>query len=224
MLKPELELVPWERRGGKHLRGGNDVVRGPLREGKTQELWLDGRELQSVAEGAIEFCSEMTLWEEEFGCDVSSTELYQWFELEDDHMSHIFRVANMIAEERANKQELRDDNVRPTTLAGVIEHHNERDRLGGDLTLDQWLALKNEYKSCAYCEVSLGTVIEHVRPLSRGGRTTLTNIVPSCWSCNHSKSTDSAEEWLPLEHYEKFESRRARAYARVVKKLKKSAA
>ena len=66
-----------------------------------------------------------------------------------------------------------------------------------DLTDDQWIALQYEWGGCAYCTVS-GVAMQKdcVQALSRGGRYTLDNIVPSCRSCNASKCNDEVTGWL----------------------------
>lgn len=40
----------------------------------------------------------------------------------------------------------------------------------------------------------LRATIDHVKPLSRGGRTTLDNLVTSCWSCNYGKLNATLEQ------------------------------
>lgn len=58
-----------------------------------------------------------------------------------------------------------------------------------------WIALD---RRCAYClaNTSLSLLqVEHVVPLSRGGRNGLTNILPSCGACNADKSDRTPSEW-----------------------------
>jgi 5-methylcytosine-specific restriction endonuclease McrA len=71
------------------------------------------------------------------------------------------------------------------------------DRVEHDLSDDQWIALKANWGGCAYCGVS-GTALQRdcVLALSRGGRYTLSNIVPACASCNASKCNDEVTGWL----------------------------
>lgn len=52
--------------------------------------------------------------------------------------------------------------------------------------------LRDEWK-CQYCGVELTTnkaTIDHVLPLSKGGKTTFTNIVTACTVCNFKKGND----------------------------------
>jgi 5-methylcytosine-specific restriction endonuclease McrA len=54
---------------------------------------------------------------------------------------------------------------------------------------------------CVYCgKASEKLTIDHVSPISAGGRHSARNIIPCCKSCNSSKGVKPVEEWL----YEKF--------------------
>lgn len=55
--------------------------------------------------------------------------------------------------------------------------------------------------------------IEHVVPVSAGGKTTFRNIVPSCRACNVSKGTKEIEPWMGLA-FRAFRKRWARAKSR----------
>jgi hypothetical protein len=75
------------------------------------------------------------------------------------------------------------------------------DRVEHDLSDDQWTALK--------CGVGWPRVLRgHCRPLprdcvlalSRGGRSTLDNIVPACRSCSPTKRNDEVTSWLRHEY------------------------
>ena len=59
-----------------------------------------------------------------------------------------------------------------------------------DLTDEQWAALMDAWAGCAYCgSPALALQKDCVLPISRGGRYTLTNVVPACRSCNASSAT-----------------------------------
>lgn len=57
---------------------------------------------------------------------------------------------------------------------------------------------------CAYCERELGGayVVEHMIPLSRGGRDDWTNLAISCASCNSRKKTKTVEEFFSANFLE----------------------
>ncbi|MBA3313521.1 MAG: HNH endonuclease [Planctomycetaceae bacterium] len=57
--------------------------------------------------------------------------------------------------------------------------------------------LQKECPRCAYCDRDLkgGGTLDHVIPLSRGGRTTPDNTVLACGSCNSRKGDRTPAEW-----------------------------
>ena len=66
-----------------------------------------------------------------------------------------------------------------------------------DLGVDQWEALQAAWVGCAYCGSTDGPLQRDcVLPISRGGRYTLTNVVPACRSCNASKCNLEVTTWL----------------------------
>jgi 5-methylcytosine-specific restriction endonuclease McrA len=71
------------------------------------------------------------------------------------------------------------------------------DRVEHDLTDAQWRALTEAWGGCAYCGVP-DTALQRdcVLAISRGGRYTLTNIVPACRSCNASKCNAEVTTWM----------------------------
>ena len=71
------------------------------------------------------------------------------------------------------------------------------DSVAHDLTEGQWSALQAEWVGCAYCRAS-NKPLERacVLPISRGGRYTISNVVPACRSCNTSKCNDEVTGWL----------------------------
>ncbi len=66
-----------------------------------------------------------------------------------------------------------------------------------DLTESEWLALQVAWGGCAYCG-GAGVALQRdcVLAISRGGRYTLSNVVPACRSCNASKCNDEVTGWL----------------------------
>lgn len=70
---------------------------------------------------------------------------------------------------------------------------------GSGVGPDQWSAMCREYDHrCAYCGKLSRLEREHVVPLFRGGADDVTNVVPSCRSCNASKGTKLVSEWIQL--------------------------
>ena len=66
-----------------------------------------------------------------------------------------------------------------------------------DLTDTQWAALRAAWGGCAYCGADAPRLQKDcMLPISRGGRYTLTNVVPACGSCNASKCNTEVTGWL----------------------------
>jgi 5-methylcytosine-specific restriction endonuclease McrA len=66
-----------------------------------------------------------------------------------------------------------------------------------DLTDAQWAALVDAWGGCAYCGVSDGRLQKDcMLPVSRGGRYTVTNVVPACGACNASKCNIEVTVWM----------------------------
>ena len=66
-----------------------------------------------------------------------------------------------------------------------------------DLTEAQWQALKDAWGGCAYCGADeSGLQKDCIIPILRGGRYTVTNVVPACRSCNASKCGTEVTTWM----------------------------
>lgn len=62
------------------------------------------------------------------------------------------------------------------------------------------ICLRDQY-SCCYCGDKLTrkeVTMDHVMPLSRGGKTDWTNIVTSCGPCNFRKGNKTGPQWRPI--------------------------
>lgn len=78
-------------------------------------------------------------------------------------------------------------------------------KLPATLTPEQWESTKQHFgNKCAYCGKELPLEQDHFMPLSKGGEYALSNIIPSCKSCNCSKQDKVFFEWYPtFKHYSK---------------------
>ena len=76
-------------------------------------------------------------------------------------------------------------------------------RVTHDLTDAQWAALQGAWAGCAYCGAADAVLQKDcVLPISRGGRYTVTNVVPACRSCNTSKCNDEVTAWMRRKRYD----------------------
>ncbi|TGB13887.1 HNH endonuclease [Streptomyces sp. MZ04] len=48
---------------------------------------------------------------------------------------------------------------------------------------------------CAYCGIPGDLTVDHVIPISRGGRHAIGNLVPACLTCNLTKNVMFLVEW-----------------------------
>lgn len=61
----------------------------------------------------------------------------------------------------------------------------------------RWWQQKTSSGTCHYCGLHVGIknlTMDHVIPLSRGGRSTKGNLVPCCKKCNTAKQSDLPPE------------------------------
>ena len=56
---------------------------------------------------------------------------------------------------------------------------------------------ENQNHKCAYCDFTGVLQMEHVIPLTRGGKHIRENIIGACLSCNSSKNNKLVSEWRP---------------------------
>jgi 5-methylcytosine-specific restriction endonuclease McrA len=92
-------------------------------------------------------------------------------------------------------------------------------RVEHDLTDAQWVALRSLWGGCAYCGTDVAAPQKDTMlPISRGGRYTVTNVVPACGSCNASKCNLEVTTWMRRKNLDErgFLVRQAEVAAEVV--------
>lgn len=67
---------------------------------------------------------------------------------------------------------------------------------GSHTAEERRLVLESCAGLCFYCQQKSATVTDHVIPLSRGGTNAITNLLPSCFSCNVRKGDKTAFEYF----------------------------
>ncbi len=111
---------------------------------------------------------------------------------------HLHRDVPENAERREKKR--RSQKVYSRTPAFRNAQRNAKarrraaERAGDVITYEQWTAIVKRYDGrCVYCGVAPDKLtMDHAKPLAKGGRHALTNIVPACLSCNAAKG---ARDW-----------------------------
>lgn len=102
-------------------------------------------------------------------------------------------------ERNKDKAIVDNKNWREQNPAKVLNaNHLRRTRkLKNGLFLVTVKELNKLYSSaCVYCGSEDGIQMDHVVPLSRGGRHSIGNLVPACSKCNLSKGNKYLAEWL----------------------------
>lgn len=65
-----------------------------------------------------------------------------------------------------------------------------------EVTARDWSRLKARYGNrCAYCAADRHLTMDHIIPVSRGGRHSIGNLIPACGRCNSAKRTRTIMEW-----------------------------
>lgn len=64
------------------------------------------------------------------------------------------------------------------------------------ITKEDKYQLQEGFGECIYCGEKGETTFDHLIPLSKGGRDTISNQVPACRSCNSSKGARDVIEWF----------------------------
>ena len=67
-----------------------------------------------------------------------------------------------------------------------------------DLKKSRWWQNLIQKATCYYCQKSISkdlVTMDHVVPISRGGKSTKGNLVPCCKECNKNKRSLTAIEW-----------------------------
>ena len=84
-------------------------------------------------------------------------------------------------------------------LDGVSDETIRRERARArELRKTRWWQRKTAPGNCYYCGSHVGInalTMDHLIPLSRGGRSTKDNLVPCCKDCNNKKRTMLPVEW-----------------------------
>lgn len=79
------------------------------------------------------------------------------------------------------------------------EAHLRREKAKArELRQSQWWKNRRGSGVCHYCEARIPPrelTMDHVVPLARGGRSTKSNVVPSCKDCNSRKQQLLPVEW-----------------------------
>jgi len=86
----------------------------------------------------------------------------------------------------------------------VDDDHVQRERnRARELRQSQWWKNRIGQGRCHYCAAQVPPkelTLDHIVPVSRGGRSTKGNCVPACKACNSSKQLLTPVEWSAYLH------------------------
>jgi len=98
-----------------------------------------------------------------------------------------------------NSEYLKTEKGKQKNQMGVRNHKYLQNASGIRITIEQWRDICERFNNrCAYCGIheevlkiihNQNLSMDHVIPLSKGGKHIVENIVPSCRSCNSKKGT-----------------------------------
>lgn len=96
---------------------------------------------------------------------------------------------------RALRKAWREANIEQARAQCRAYWHRRRTGSDPSPDIDEYAeALMRE--PCAYCGTTEDITIDHVIPVSRGGKHVRGNLAPACRRCNSSKGSKPLDEWL----------------------------
>lgn len=79
------------------------------------------------------------------------------------------------------------------------EEQKKQRQKAKELKKSRWWANLIQKCECYYCQTPLdakNTTMDHIVPISRGGKSQRSNLVPACHSCNLEKRSLTPVEWI----------------------------
>lgn len=102
---------------------------------------------------------------------------------------HLKNLESVRHNARESMRIWRKDNPEKMQTYHSLREAKIKNAPGTGITPAEWRTIKNETDNrCVYCGKKFDVLeIDHVEPLTKGGRHDVDNIVPACKSCNSSK-------------------------------------
>lgn len=80
-------------------------------------------------------------------------------------------------------------NNRAKCVVKVQRYRAKKRSAGGTFTLAEWMELRKQFDNrCAICREVKKLSVDHIIPISKGGKNDISNIQPLCMDCNRKKS------------------------------------
>ena len=100
---------------------------------------------------------------------------------------------NNRAKINAYKRKWRKNN--PQKTISELAKYRDKKLQNGVYKILQKEIIKLKNSDCFYCGSKSKITLDHVIPVSRGGRHSIGNLVSACGSCNSSKGNKLIREW-----------------------------
>lgn len=110
----------------------------------------------------------------------------------------VMREKDTIRRKRREKQSQRETSFPPDNPALSVEKQKAR-----DLRHSSWWRNKKSSGICYYCKKKFDPddlTMDHLIPVSRGGKSEKINLVPACKECNNKKKYLLPGEWEEYLH------------------------
>ena len=106
--------------------------------------------------------------------------------------------------EKRNKQRriFRKNNPEVFKIRDLLNNIRQRSVISPDLSREQIVQIFERDDGCVYCRKETNLTIDHIIPLTKGGRNIYANLVIACVSCNCSKNNRDVFEWCNWKGYE----------------------
>jgi 5-methylcytosine-specific restriction endonuclease McrA len=104
--------------------------------------------------------------------------------------------------ERKKHRQWKLDNPEKNAAHERKRRQNAANVGGEGITVEQQNQLYEDYcYRCAYCGKKVKLTLDHIVPVSKGGRHEIDNAVPACASCNSSKGNKSLLLFMRQQNY-----------------------
>jgi len=130
--------------------------------------------------------------------EKTGKELIKKYKKSEKYKATILKYGRSVSGKESSKRYRQSENGKRSQQ---VRHERRRAALAnaeGAFSIPEWKLVVKEYNNlCAYCNTKNENLqIDHVVPLSRGGRNSIDNIVPACGSCNSSKRDKTLIVWM----------------------------
>ncbi len=116
----------------------------------------------------------------------------EWYSKNKQHVMSRSRIWRLNNPDKVKQIIRKYNNSNKGRLLRKIQYHKRRySSNGGTFTKKDWVSLLARQKSCYYCRKrftkNLKPTVDHVIPLSKGGKNVRENVVAACFYCNVKK-------------------------------------